>query len=89
MQKKKIELFKQQLKHDFSEENIRSILPLIIEGIYKLIEGIYECNTEIEAQIYFDGLAEFQELLSFFCISTWPKPFPGIKKNCTRLRTFG
>lgn len=85
---RKIELFRQQLKADFNEENIRIILPLILEEIYKLIERIYECNTEKQAQIYFDELGEFQELLSSIAFQyglSLPQELRKILRDCERL----
>jgi len=78
----------QKLKSGFNEENIQVILSLILEEIYKLLERIYECNTEEQAQIYFDELEEFQELLSIIRFEyglSLPQELRKIVRDCERL----
>jgi hypothetical protein len=85
---KKIELFMHQLKSNFNKENIQIMLPLILEEIYKLLERIYECNTEKQAQIYFDELWEIQELLSGIAFKhglSLPQELKKIVRDCERL----
>ena len=78
----------EQFKSSFNGENISFILSLLLEEIYKLLKQIYECNTEEQAQIYFDELGDFQGLLAIIAFQygvNLPQELRKIVRDCDRL----